>query len=150
MEKFWTTSMKKSELQGIVVYVTSGLESALAMLMHRDGTVNRQGDGSLPRIRHLVIGMTDGTFFRQAVDLLDERVLDHAGVFDHRDKFGVPLNYKIIFAGDNHVATFSFSLGTESKNVGDILPYLDGYIKRLVLLTDDWYYSNGAPRRNPD
>lgn len=139
--------MKKNELQGIVIYITSGLDSALAMLMHRDGTVNRQGDGSLPRNRHAVIGMTDGAFFRRAVELLDERILDHAGVYDHRDKSGVPVNYEITFVGDNHVAKFSFSLGTESKNVGDILPYLDGYIKELVVLTDDWYYSNGAPRR---
>jgi hypothetical protein len=132
--------MKKAEIQKIRIDIVSNEQSALSMLMDRDGRIMRQGSGKLPADPFSVESKNDGSIFAALVDALDEQVFDHAGVYDHPDKSGVPIIYSVAFLGkEPNVAAFEFRLGTETKDVGELLPYIDQFISKAVMGTDAWY-----------
>lgn len=135
----WTT-MKKDQVEQIRIEVKADGQSALSMLIHKDGTLNRQGNGSLPPVKLAAIGMTDGSVFRQLMTDLDENIFEHAGIYDHPDKRGQQLNYSVVFLGQKpNLKVFEFRVGSETKNVGNVLPYLDQFISKAAILTNEWY-----------
>ena len=132
--------MTKDEVQKIRFDIEADGQSALSLMLCRDGTIARQGNGNLPAEKTSVLGLSDGAEFRALIDLFDERVFAHQGVFDHPDKRGMPINYSVAFLGDKpNVSRFEFRLGLENKDVGDLLPYFDSLIKKAVALTDAWH-----------
>lgn len=133
--------MKKSDIQKIRIDIISDEQSALFMLMDRDGRISRQGSGVLPADPFAVESSNDGSIFRALVEALDEQVFAHAGVYDHPDKSGVPITYSLAFLGEgaDDVALFEFRLGTETADVGELLPYIDQFISKAVMATNGWY-----------
>ncbi len=133
--------MNKEQIQKFRIDIICNEQSALSMLMDRDGRVSRQGNGSLPAEPFAVQSSNDGSIFTALVDALDAQVFAHAGVYDHPDKAGLPITYSVAFLGDNpeDVAVFEFRLGTETKDVGELLPYFDQFISKAVMGTDAWY-----------
>ena len=110
------------------------------MMICRDGTLGRQGSGKLPADEVSVLGISDGSIFNSLIDMLDERVLPHANVYDHPNKIGLPITYSIVFLDRNQDAVvFEFRFGSETADVGELLPYFDGFISQAVALTNDWY-----------
>jgi hypothetical protein len=138
--------MKKSEIQKIRIDIISNEQSALFMLMEREGRISRQGSGVLPADEFAVESKNDGSIFAALVDALDEQVFAHAGVYDHPNKAGVPITYSIAFLGENteDVAAFEFRLGTETPDVGELLPYIDQFISKAVIGTNAWYEAEKA------
>ena len=121
--------MNKNEIEAIQFDITSGDQTALSMLLSRDGTVNRQGSGALPPEKVAAVAKTDGAAFRKVIELLDERAFQHAAVYDHPDKSGTPVRYRIAFIrSDLRQVVFEFRHGTESRNLGGMLPYFDKLI----------------------
>lgn len=53
----------------------------------------------------------------------------------------MPITYSIASLGDSpdDVAVFEFRLGTETGDVGELLPYFDQFISKAVMATDGWY-----------
>ena len=139
-----TGLVRKGEIFGISVHVLTAGQSALTLIINKDGSLHRQGNGAIPPLNVTVLGMTDGSYFREAIDRLDERLLDLGGVYDHPDKSGVPVEYEIAFAGERGVRTFRFSLGTMTRSVGDVFPRLDAFVSKLVEMTDEWYSKNAG------
>lgn len=132
--------MKKQDIQKIRIDIVSGDTSALSMLICRDGTLGRQGSGKLPADEASVFGSSDGTIFNSLVAMLDERVFPHADVYDHPHKIGIPITYSVAFLGRGQdTAIFEFRFGSETPDVGELLPYFDGFISQAVALTNDWY-----------
>lgn len=142
--------MKKSDNDQIDIGITADGQSALSMRLHRAGTLCRQGNGHLPPIKVSTIGMTDGNVFRHLIELLDDGIFGLPSIYDHPDKSGVPITYQIIFAGPvtgrrwrifpkRAIKGFRFSLGTETKDVGKLLPFFDRLIVKAVELTNEWY-----------
>lgn len=132
--------MNKSQIQKIRIDIVSNEQSALSMLMDREGRIMRQGSGVSPADPFSVESKNDGSIFAALVDALDEQVFAHTGVYDHPDKSGVPITYSIAFLGEEtDVAVFEFRLGTETKDVGELLPYLDQFISKAVMGTNAWY-----------
>lgn len=142
--------MKKSDIDQIDIDITADGQSALSMRLHRDGTLCRQGNGNLPPITVSTIGMTDGSAFRQLIELLDDGIFGLPSIYDHPDKSGVAIMYQVIFAGPvtgrrwlvfpkRAIKGFRFSLGTETKDVGKLLPFFDRFIVKAVDLTNEWY-----------
>lgn len=141
--------MKKTDIQKFRIDVASGNASALSMMVCRDGTLGRQGSGKLPADEASVLGSSDGSIFGSLIGMLDERVFDHADVYDHPRKLGLPLIYSIVFLGrDQDTAVFEFRLGSETRDVGDLLPFFDSFISQAVALTDDWY-AEGKSKISP-
>lgn len=133
--------MQKSDIQKIRIDIISNEQSALFLLMDREGRISRQGKGVLPADEFAVESSNDGSIFAALVDALDERVFEHSGVYDHPDKAGLPITYSVAFLGEHpeEVALFEFRLGTETRDVGELLPYIDQFISKAMMSTDGWY-----------
>jgi hypothetical protein len=132
--------MTKDDIQKLQIDIECGGESALSLMLCRDGTIARQGNGNMPPKKLSVMGMTEGAEFRQLMELFDEQVFPDQGVFDYSNKKGMPIRYSIAFIGERpKLRIFEFRLGLENKDVGDLLPYFDSLIKKAVVLTEPWY-----------
>ncbi len=133
--------MKKNEIEKFRIDIVCDDKSALSLLMDKEGRVSRQGSGALPADDFSVMSEGDGSIFGALVDALDDQVFDHAGVYDHPDKSGLPITYSVAFLGGSpdDVAVFEFRLGTETKQVGELLPYFDQFISKAVMATNEWY-----------
>lgn len=132
--------MKKTDIQKFRIDIVSGSESALSMMLGRDGSIGRQGNGKLPADAVSVLGGSDGSIFNSLIEMLDDRVFPHADVYDHPHKIGTPITYSIVFLGrEQDTLIFEFRFGSETADVGELLPYFDGFISQAVALTDAWY-----------
>jgi len=132
--------MKKTDIEKLRIDIVSGSASALSMMLGRDGTIGRQGSGTLPADEASVLGTSDGAIFNSLIGMLDERVFPHADVYDHPHKIGIPITYSIVFLGRGQdTKVFEFRFGSETPDVGELLPYFDGFISQAVALTNDWY-----------
>lgn len=132
--------MNKADIQKLRIDIISGQDSALSMLLSRDGMIARQGNGTLPADKTTVQGTGDSAIFNTLMGLLDERVFPHADVYDHPHKIGIPITYSIAFLDKlEKAAVFEFRFGSETSDVGELLPFFDGFIAQAVALTNDWY-----------
>lgn len=135
-----TRIMKKTDVQKIRIDIVCDDKSALSLLMDKEGRVSRQGSGAMPADDFAVMSENDGSIFAALVGALDDQVFEHAGVYDHPDKSGLPITYSVAFLGEEpDVAVFEFRLGTETREVGELLPYIDQFISKAVMATNDWY-----------
>ena len=139
--------MKKTDIQKFRIDIVSGGASALSMMLGRDGTIGRQGSGILPADEVSVLGDSDGAIFNSLIAMLDDRVFPHADVYDHPHKIGVPIIYSVVFLGSKgDTAVFEFRFGSETPDVGELLPFFDGFIAQAVALTNDWYAAEKSQR----
>lgn len=130
----------KKDIEQIRIDVESEGQSALSMLIHKDGTLNRQGNGNFPTVNVAAIGMTDGAIFRKLVDELDEKIFERAGIYDHPNKLGQQIRYSLALIGQKpKIKVIEFRIGLENTDVGDLLPYVDRFINTAAKLTNEWY-----------
>lgn len=133
--------MKKDEIEKIRIDVMSGEVSALYMLLDQEGMISRQGTGQLPADEFSVTSESDGSVFKQLIEVLDDRAFEHAGVYDHPDKQGLPVTVSVAFLDSQGQSNFfEFRFGTKNEDVGELLPFFDKYISHAIALTDHWYY----------
>ena len=132
--------MKQSAIQKIRIDIQSNSESALSLLMDKQGMIKRQGNGMLPIDKTEVVASTDGKLFSQVISLIDENIMPFADVYDHPNKQGIPLVISVVFMqSKNKVKAFEFRLGSETQDVGDLFPFFDQFIAQTVKITQDWY-----------
>ena len=133
--------MKKTAIQKLRIDIVCDDKSALSLLMDNEGRVSRQGSGAMPPDDFSVMSVGDGSIFAALLDMLNDEVFEHVGVYDHPDKSGLPITYSVAFLGESpeDVAVFEFRLGTETKEVGELLPYFDQFISKAVIATNEWY-----------
>lgn len=133
--------MNLSEVQKLRIDVVSEDKSALYLMMDRTGMISRQGTGSLPVEEFTVTSESDGSVFKLLMEDLDERMFEHAGVYDHPEKKGTPVVISVAFLNSaDETAFFEFRFGIENEDVGDLLPFFDKFISHAIQLTDHWYY----------
>ncbi len=149
--------MTKDEIEEIRIEVTSDGSLALSVMVHRDGSLGRQGSGAIPQTQPAVLGMTDGRYFRDLIELVDDVVFRHTGEYDCVDKAGAHVEYTLVFFGagpegsqDRPCAGFRLSLGTESTGVHPIVKYVDTFITRAVAATNPWYEAALEGKRGAD
>lgn len=132
--------MQKSIIEKFRIDIHSGSVSALSLMLGRDGSIARQGNGKLPADMASVLGNSDSSIFSSLIEMLDERIFPHADVYDHPHKIGIPISYSIVFLGQGQeTAIFEFRFGSGTTDVGELLPFFDGFISQAVALTNDWY-----------
>lgn len=133
--------MYLSEVQKLRIDVVSEDKSALYLMIDRDGMISRQGTGTLPVEEFTVTSESDGSVFTQLMEDLDERMFEHAGVYEHPDKKGTPVVISVAFLdAADETAFFEFRFGTENQDVGELLPFFDKFISHAIQLTDYWYH----------
>lgn len=132
--------MKIDDIVKIRIDIQSEGASALSLMISRIGEMMRQGSGNFPADDFVADGAIDPNIFLQLLETLDENVFQHASVYDHPEKSGQPLTYSIAFLDDkDQTVIFEFRFGTETVDVGELLPYFEGFISRTLILTNDWY-----------
>ena len=137
--------MNKTQIQKIRIDIISNDQSALFILLDRNGRISRQGSGTRPADEFAVMSDNDGSIFEALVNALDDQVFAHAGVYDHPNKLGQPITYSVAFLGeDPDVSAFEFRVGTETEDVGELLPYFDQFISKTVMATNGWYEAEKA------
>lgn len=137
--------MTKTEVQKFRIDIMCDSKSVLSLLMDKDGRVSRQGSGEMPADDFAVMSQGDGSIFAALVEALDDQVFGYSGVYDHPDKSGLPITYSVAFLGTgDDVAVFEFRLGTETRDVGELLPYVSQFISKAVMATDEWYKAEKA------
>ncbi len=142
--------MLKTDIEKFRIDLLSDQQSALSLLICRDGTLGRQGNGALPVDNISVMGKSDGRTFSTLIELLDEHVLPYADVYDHPNKSGIPITCSVVFQGHGaDVAIFEFRFGSETPDVGELLPYFDSFIAQAVSLTDSWYEYEKSKLESP-
>src|SRR5262245_6721097 len=101
------------------------------MMLHRDGTLGRSDNGSLPRDGITCLGTSDGVAFRTLVDWLNKAVFDHTGTYEIKDKKGTPVRYAIGFLGaeDRLLAGYDFRMGLDNRDAGNLVAYFDSFIQ---------------------
>lgn len=142
--------MNKAEIQQIRIDIECGGETALSMVLYRDGTLGRSGNGSLPRDGITCLGMSDGSAFSTLIDSLNEGVFPHVGTHEIKDKKGTPVRYAIGFlgTGDRLLAGFEFRMGLDNRDAGNLVAYFDGFIQHAVALTNDWHKETLLKQQN--
>ena len=132
--------MKVSEIEKIRIDIQSEGASSLSLMISRIGEMMRQGSGNFPADEFVADGAIDPNIFLQLIEDLDEAVFNHAMVYDHPDKSGQPITYSVAFLdNDDNTAIFEFRFGTETADVGELLPYFESFISKALILTNDWY-----------
>ncbi len=134
--------MKKSQIESIRIDITSQGQSALSILLHQDGTINRQGNGDLPPIKVAAMGMSDGSAFKKLVDLIpdEDPLLDESLEYKHPDLKGQPIEYKIIFMGQKPLMRqYHLYFGLENNEVHQIVKYFDHFVMNAKRLTEEMY-----------
>jgi len=132
--------MKTTDIQKIRIDIQSQGNSALSLMMSRDGNMMRQGNGNFPANEFVGCSDIDPNIFLQLIEDLDEDIFKFAAVYDHPNKAGQPITYSIAFQDkDEKSLVFEFRFGTETPDTGELLPYFENFISKAIILTNDWY-----------
>lgn len=134
--------MEKSQIEIIRIDIASQGQSALSMLLHQDGTINRQGNGDLPPIKVAAMGMSDGSAFKHLINLIpeDDSLLDESLEYKHPHLKGQPIEYKITFTGQKPLMRqYNLYFGSENNEVHLIVKYFDNFVIHAKQLTDAMY-----------
>lgn len=139
----------KDDIQEVRIEIEVSGRNTLSMQLCRDGTVGRRGNGELPVVPVACLGQSDGAWFRELIQALDERVLPLQGRYDLPDKAGMPVTYTVAFLGGQAGARrglygFRFESGTEGRHEDSLLPYFGAFIRKAVGLTEAWYQAELA------
>jgi len=111
--------MNKDQVDGIIVTLKADDEIVLHVLLDKDGSINRIGDGVLGSDdRDMYSGVAEEPLFERLRDEIDETLLEHDGIYELPDKVGIPLELTFIFKdGDDQTASLQFKYGAESQGL---------------------------------
>ena len=120
--------MKIADIEKIRIDIQSEGVSALSLMISRIGNMMRQGNGGFPANDFVACSDIDPNKFLELLEGFDERVFPHAGVSVHPEKLGQPITYSIAFLDkDERSLAFEFRFGTETVDVGDLMPYFESF-----------------------
>ncbi|MDH5424838.1 MAG: hypothetical protein OEY29_07600 [Gammaproteobacteria bacterium] len=132
--------MKISDIEKIRIDIQSEGISALSLMISRTGDMMRQGTGNFPANDFVACSDIDPNIFMQLIEPLDKNIFREAAVYDHPDKSGQPITYSVAFQDKEEKSLiFEFRFGTQTQDTGELLPYIESFISRAIMLTNDWY-----------
>ena len=132
--------MVREDIIKIRFDIYSEQQHALSLMLASDGAIVRQGTANLPVESAIFNGQIDTQVFNSLIDELDNELFAYASVYDHPDKSGTSVVYSVAFLDkQENECFFEFRFGTETADLGDLLPYFDHFISKAVSLSDVWY-----------
>jgi hypothetical protein len=126
------------ELKFISIEIKLEQETALAILLHEDGTINRKGNGTDKIDQPLAIGMTNTlAIFKNLNPFLNNEFENYLNrVYDDPEKKGRTCSIEIKISTKDRTTGTKFIYGIESmfppKEIGD-------FIEGAIELTNPWY-----------
>lgn len=147
--------MIKTDIEQIRIEVESESKNIISMLLHKDGTLNRKGDGLINDSAPMIIGMSDGSAFQSLVKSLPDNLIEDDGMSgsDDPDKSGQPVKYNIAIIGPKpHIVVFEFTLGSDTQKPSDLFLFFHTFVVNAIKATDKWYKDaikkNAVPARD--
>jgi hypothetical protein len=115
-----------------------GDDTSLAILLHNDGTINRNGDGTINIDKTLFMGITNKAIFNELMKYVTEDFKKFLGkIYDVPDKQGKICSIEIVIAKANEGNEMKFIYGSDSA--GPPKPVAD-FVEAAISITDPWFY----------
>ena len=135
MQKATNNLQKKYEATTIELNIDD--ESSLVILLHKDGTINRKGDGTQEIDPNFYIGIQQDSIFTKLTKTITpdfESLLN--GVYEDPDKKGKTCMLEITLSDGKETKGVRYTYGFES--MGPPKPIVD-YVLKAIELTDPWF-----------
>jgi len=128
---------QKHLIDKVLITLEVGEKTALFIIMARDGTLNRKGDGSPQHDLPLHRGISTQRHFDAFMMTIDESIFNYCGVIRKPDRVGVDCSLTIIFQGANEI-DFSFRVIYGADSEGPPRELIEILIN-AVKITEGWY-----------
>lgn len=125
------------DYKATTITLTIEEEQSLAILLHKDGTINRKGNGTYTIDNNFYMGIQQENLLEElltTVTLEFEQYFDR--IYDLPDRKGKTCTLEIILSTDTENTVMCFVYGSES--MGPPKPVID-YVKEALKLTDPWF-----------
>ena len=127
----------KDKLDNCLVSLDVGDKNALFIVLMKDGTICRRGNGNPDKEFELLKGYSDLQHYQAFMMTVDEDLFRYSGVFDQTPIIGKPCKMMIVFSGpDGEEAGFKVNYGEDSKGPPREIVEL---LVNAVKITDPWY-----------
>jgi hypothetical protein len=138
-EDIYADESAPPRFDSVMVTIEIDNQIRLFILLARDGTINRRGNGSLADPdAPLCVGMVDESVFRTFASQVPGHIFKFQGIYDLKDKPGKPARLILAFKDDETGQNYGFEIryGSESPDVPQELMALVNLASRL---TGEWY-----------
>ena len=128
---------QKHLIDKALVTLEVGEKTALFILLAKDGTIHRKGDGNTAHELPLHRGVSNQRHFDALMMTIDESIFNYCGVIRKPDRVGADCSLTIIFQGPNDV-DFSFRVIYGADSEGPPRELVEILIN-AVKITEGWY-----------
>ena len=127
----------KDKLDNCLVSLDVGDKNALFIVLMKDGTICRRGNGNPDKEFELLKGSSELQHYQAFMMTVSEELFQFSGVFDQTPIVGRPCKMMIVFSGPNgEEAGFKVNYGEDSVGAPrEIVEMLVNAVK----ITDPWY-----------
>ena len=135
--------MIKHLIDKVLITLEVGNRTALLILLSKDGSVHRKGNGNPDANQPLAQGISHDGHFEALMMTINEAIFDYTGVIRKPNPIGEECRLSIIFQGKNDT-DFSFRVvyGEESEGPPAELAQI---LINAVKITDKWYSGQLQP-----
>ena len=127
----------KDKLDNCLVSLDVGEKNALFIVLMKDGTICRRGNGNPDKEFELLKGYSELQHYQAFMMTVSEDLFQFSGLFEQHPIVGRPCKMMIVFSGpDGEEAGFKVNYGEDSQGPPrEIVEMLINAVK----LTDPWY-----------
>lgn len=136
--------MKNIQILSISIKVIE--KTSLYILLHEDGTINRQGFGNFDFNTNFCLGIIETKIILNELSKLLDSELESKfnNDYDLPNKKGMPCSMEIIFESENKISKINFNYGSESVGPPEEVYKL---VLKAIELTDSWYNQNNIQKK---
>jgi hypothetical protein len=132
----------------VLITLEVGNKTTLLILLSKDGTIHRKGNGSAEVDLPLATGYSPDGHFEALMMTVDEQVFDYSGVLKMPERLGTECRLTIIFQGAREV-DLSFRVVYGLESVGPPAELVQILIN-AVKLTEPWYMEQLQEQPKPE
>ncbi len=127
----------KEKIDTAVIALETAGRLNLFVLLSKDGTVNRRGEGSMvSEDDNTYVGKSEDPLFDRFMESVPEEILSHAGTYSQADPQGELCKLTLGLRSPDGTIGFEFNFGSRSDGPPDEIRAL---LQLAADLTDDWY-----------
>lgn len=138
----------KHLLDKVLITLEVGHKTTLLILLSKDGTIHRKGNGSAQADLPLATGYSRDGHFEALMMTVEEQVFEYSGVLKMPERLGTECQLTIIFQGA-HELDHSFRVVYGAESVGPPAELVQILIN-AVKLTEPWYMEQLQQQAEPE
>lgn len=134
-----------SDYNFVTIELNIDKDNSLMILLHKDGTINRKGDGSYRIQKTIYMGMVDKPIFDELMSTITDDFKRYLGkVYDLPDKKGKTCSVEITLGSDNGGTGMKFIYGSKSIGPPDVVAT---FVEEAIHLTNPWFKKQQPPKK---